>query len=65
MILPRYRKEYQRRRIITNIVLQCGWGIDACWTRAISDSIVIESRDTKDNNNIGGPSPPINHIFLI
>ena len=56
-------KRIKRIRIIENVVLTSGWDIYVCWTRASSDSRVIERRDTKENNNIGGPRPPSNHIF--
>ena len=52
-------------RIITNVVLPIQWGVAVCWTISRSDLIVIERRYMKDNNNIGGPIPPSNHIFLI
>ena len=52
-------------QIIINVVLPIGWGIDVFWTRASSGSRVLESRYTKDKNNIGGPCPPSNNSFII
>ena len=57
-------KRIRRRRIITNVVLSSGWVIAVCWTRASSESGVIERRDMKDKNNIGGPIPPSDHSFI-
>ena len=57
-------KIIKRRRIITNVVLTRGWGIDVRWKRAISDSRVIERRDMKYRDNISRPSPPSNHSFI-
>ena len=48
---------------ITNVVLTSTWGIAVFWKRDSSDSRVIERRDMKDKNNIGGTSPPSNRIF--
>ena len=50
--------------IITNVVLPSGWGVAVGCTRSSSDSIVIEGIYMKYRNNIGGPIPPSNHIFL-
>ena len=62
--ITKIEKRINLRRIITNVVLSSGWGVYVCWTRASSGSIVIEGRDMKDKNNIGGLSPPSNHSFL-
>ena len=52
------------RLIITNVVLNSGWGIAVCPTRSRSESRVIERIDMKDKNNIGRPIPPSNHSIL-
>ena len=62
--ITRIEMRIKRRQIITNVVLPSRWGISVCWKKATSNSRVIESRDTKENNIIGGTIPPINHDFL-
>ena len=57
-------KGINQRWIITNVVLPSGFGIAVCWTRSNSDSILIEKREMKDKNNVGGQLPPSNNIFL-
>ena len=51
-------------RMITNVVLSSVWGVAVRWTRVGSKSRVIESRDMKNNSNMGGPIQPSNNIFL-
>ena len=51
-------------RIITNVVLPNGWGIDVSLTRVRSESRVVERRYLTKNNNMSGPIPPSNCDFL-
>ena len=50
--------------MITNVVLSSVWGVAVRWTRVGSKSRVIESRDMKNNSDMGGPIPSSNNIFL-